>query len=98
MNTIKQKIKKGFDNGTFDAERGLTGWKDNGDHVWVHKTFDMWAVEGEAFTFARKGFKTFNGAINLFLKHVDGNNIDIPFTDTDDFINVIDIDTVDGVA
>jgi hypothetical protein len=80
----KQTIKQGFDNNTFDT---LTGWKNNGDTVWLTHDFDLWVIDGGDV--GRKAFKTFSGAFNLFMKGVQGNNVDISLTDTDgDFINI----------
>ena len=78
---MRKEIKKAFNLGTIEH---LSGFDTIGNQVWLSQEFDLFVVEGNG----RKGFKTFDGAFNLFNKNTKGMEIEVTLQDFD----VVDVD------
>jgi len=82
---MRKEIKEAFKYGAIDS---VQAW--DMDHGYAHfltQDFDIFAVETEM---GRKGFKTFDGAFNQFMKMSKGFEIDIVLMDS---LETVDIDT-----
>jgi len=111
-NIDKEKIKTGFKSGIFEQ---MTGYTDDGKSVWFDYQYgyitdkSYWSVEGTNIPVSRdtgkriKAFVRFDGALNLFLKHTNADNIDISLDESygtglgadDSFINATDLEWLD---
>jgi hypothetical protein len=69
---MRKELKRAFKLGTIDS---VQAWDmDRGHAHFLTQDFDIFAVETEM---GRKGFKTFDGAFNKFMKMSKGFKIEI---------------------
>jgi len=81
---MRKEIKQAFKKETIDS---LQAWDmDRGYAHFLTQDFDIFAVETEM---GRKGFKTFDGAFNKFMKMSKGFEMTVVLDDG----NTVDVDT-----
>ncbi len=91
---IKNKLKFGFKNNVFET---ATGWNNHEVETTLTKEWDLFTVMVHKNGQSKKVFKTFDSALEMFLKNVDQTfrSVELSFFDSTLFCHLDTINFVD---